>query len=104
MPKDILQVGPLQRGRIRPKGPNDLAPNFVDRFRQRVGLVRLAVGRDLCRIALQAVVVQDVAVGGSIVITAHPKADEFSVLRTVPEPISTSDLVHIHTDLSRTWQ
>ena len=72
-----------------------LAGAFLNRGWQGVGLVVLAVRRNLCRIALQAVVVQDVAVGGGIVITAHPKADEIPVLRTVSEPISASDLIHI---------
>ena len=37
--------------------------DVLDRGRQRFGLVLLAVGRDLCGIALKAVVVQDVAIG-----------------------------------------
>src|SRR6266576_4263466 len=78
--------------------------DVLDRGRQTLGLVALAVRRNLCRIFLQTVVVQDVAVGGGIVITAHPIADEFPILRTVSEPISASHIIHIDTDLSRTWQ
>ena len=71
---------------------------------QTLGLVALAVRRNLCRIFLQTVVVQDVAVGRGIVITAHPIADKFPILWTVSEPISASHIIHIDTDLSRTWQ
>ena len=78
--------------------------DVLDRGRQTLGLVALAVRRNPCRIFLHTVVVQDVAVGGGIVITAHPIADELSVLRTVSEPISASHIIHIDTDLSRTWQ
>lgn len=77
--------------------------DVLDRGRQRFGLVLLAVGRDLCGIALKAVVVQNVAIGGRIVITAHPKADKIPLLWTVSEPTATSDLIHIHADLSYTW-
>jgi hypothetical protein len=77
--------------------------DVLDRGRQRFGLVLLAVGRDLCGIALKAVVVQDVAIGSRIVITTHPKADKIPLLWTVSEPTATSDLIHIHADLSYTW-
>src|SRR6476661_2347722 len=77
--------------------------DVLDRGRQRFGLVLLAVGRDLCGIALKAVVVQNVAIGGRIVITAHPKADKIPLLWTVSEPTAASDLIHIHADLSYTW-
>ena len=43
----------------------------------------LAIGRDPCGILLKAVVVQDVAVGGGIVITAHPKANKIPISATV---------------------
>jgi len=80
-----------------------LQADVLDRGRQRFGLVLLAVGRDLCGIVLKAVVVQDVAIGGRIVITAHPKADEIPVLRTVSEPAPASDLIHIYAELSYSW-
>ena len=67
----------------------------LDRGRQRFGLVRLAVGRDLCGGFLETVVVQDLAIGGCIVVTAHPKADEIPVFWIVSEPASASDLIHI---------
>ena len=73
------------------------------RGRQGLGLVRPAVGRNLCGILLKAVVVQDVAIGGRIVITAHPKADEIPLFWTISEPASTRDLIHIHSELSHTW-
>jgi hypothetical protein len=76
---------------------------LFDRGRQRLGLVFLAVGRDLCGIPLKAVVVQDFAICGRIVITAQPKADEISALWIVSEPAPASDLIHIHPDLSHTW-
>ena len=76
--------------------------DVLDRGRQRFGLVLLAVGRDLCGIALKAVVVQNVAIGGRIVITAHPKANEIPDLRTVSEPATASDPIHIHIDFIST--
>ena len=42
-------------------------------------------------------------IGGRIVITAHPKADEILNVRTVSEKASASDLIHIYAELSRTW-
>ena len=77
--------------------------DVLNRSRQRFGLVFLAVGRDLCRIPLQPVVVQDVAIRRRIVVTAHPKADELPFLWTVSEPASASDLIHIDADLSCAW-
>src|SRR5262249_7341113 len=77
--------------------------DILDRGRQRFGLVLPAICRDLCRIALKAIVIQNVAIGGRIVITAHPKADEIPLLRTISEPATTGDLIHIYSNLSRAW-
>ena len=60
---------------------------FLIAVGRRLGLVALAVRRDLCGIFLKAVVVQDFAIGRGIVITAHPKADKIPVFWTVSEPI-----------------
>jgi hypothetical protein len=76
--------------------------NVLDRGRKRSGPILLAVGRYLGRIPLEAVVVQDVAIGGCIVITAHPKTDEIPFFWTVSEISSASDLIHVHGDLSHT--
>src|SRR5262245_25587099 len=77
--------------------------DVLDRGRQRLGFVLFAVCRDLCGIALKAVVVKDVAVSGRVVIAAHPKADKIPLLWTVSEPATASDLIHIYADLSYRW-
>ena len=64
--------------------------------------MRLAIVSDFCGIFLKAVVVQDVAIAGRIVIAAHPKADEIPLLWTVSQPASASDLIHIDSELSHT--
>jgi hypothetical protein len=74
----------------------------LDRGRQGLGFVGPAVASDFRRVLLKGVIVQDGAIGGRIVITANPKADEIPVLLAVPKPTPASDLIHIYTDLSRT--
>jgi hypothetical protein len=76
---------------------------ILDRRRQSLGLVALAVACDLCGIPLKAVVVQDFAIGSRIVITAHPKTNEIPFFRTVSEPPTASDLIHVCADLSSAW-
>ena len=76
---------------------------ILDRRRQSLGLVALAVACDLCGISLKAVVVQDFAIGSRIVITAHPKTYEIPFFRIVSEPPSASDLIHVYADLSSAW-
>jgi hypothetical protein len=77
--------------------------NGMDCGRQHLGLVLVAVGRDLRGILLQGVVVQHVAVASGIVITTHPKADEISLVWTGSEPTTARDLIHIDADLSFAW-
>ena len=60
---------------------DDLTGAFLDRGRQSVGLVVFTIRRNLCGVFLQAIVIQDVAVTGRVVITAHPKADEIAASR-----------------------
>jgi hypothetical protein len=74
----------------------------LDRGWQSLGLVGPAVARDFRRVLLKGVIVQDGAIGGRIVITANPKADEIPVLLAIPKPTAASDLIHIYSDLSRT--
>ena len=74
---------------------DDLTGAFLDRGRQSVGLVVFAIRRNLCGVFLQAIVIQDVAVTGRVVIAAHPKADKVPIILAVSEPISASDPIHI---------
>src|SRR4051794_26074102 len=60
-------------GPARPSLPQTY---ILDRSRQRFGLILPTVGYDLFGIPLKPVIVQDVAIGSRIVITAHPKTDE----------------------------
>src|SRR5262245_46828111 len=85
---------------LRLVAPSLPQSDIPDCGRQRLGLVLLAVGRDLGGVLLEALVVQDAAVGGRIVITAHPKADEIPILRLVSKPAPAGDLIHINADLS----
>jgi hypothetical protein len=74
---------------------DDLTGAFLDRGRQSVGLVVFTIRRNLCGVFLQAIVIQDVAVTGRVVIAAHPKADKVPIILAVSEPISASDPIHI---------
>lgn len=75
----------------------------LDSGRQGFGLVRPAECRDFRRILLKGLVIQDVTICGCIVITAHPKADKIPNVRTVSEPVSASDVIHINADLGHAW-
>src|SRR5258707_15525117 len=66
--------------------------------------MRPAVGGDFCGILLKPVVVQNVAIGGRIVIATHPRSDEITNVGAISEKVSASDLIHIYANLSRTWQ
>jgi hypothetical protein len=84
--------------------PNCLFGSILDRGRQGGGPMPFAIRRDLCGISLQAIVVRYAIVNSRIVVAAQPEAHEILVLRTISEPISTGDGIHIEADLSPAWQ
>ena len=51
---------------------NRLARARLDRSRKRFGFILLAVGQNLRRILPQAVIAENGAVRGRVVVTAHP--------------------------------
>jgi hypothetical protein len=47
---------------------DDLTGAFLNRGRQSVGLVVFAIRRNLCGVFLHAIIVQDITVGGALLI------------------------------------
>src|SRR5262245_6945541 len=74
---------------------NYLARGVLDRSRQCLRLVPLAIGLDLCKIPLQAVIVENAAVSGRVVVAAHPVLHELPPVRIKCKPLTAFDVGHV---------
>src|SRR4029453_6853105 len=84
-PLDRIECRKNFGGKTRP-ALECLDSESLDRGRQRLRLVLLAIGHDLLRIPLQTAVIQNVAASGRVVITAHKKPHEILAFRIVSKP------------------
>src|SRR5262249_22553965 len=93
----------LLRPTYRSLASNHLSFAFIglDRRRERFWFILLAVGKNLRGIRLQTVIIEDAAVCGRIVITAHPVLDELLPFWTKCKPLAAGDVIHVQVDLRR---
>ena len=80
---------------------NHSTRNGFNRGWKRFGFILLAEGQNLRRILLQAVIVENAAIRGRVVITAHPVLHELLCVRRECKPLAASYVIHVQINLCR---
>src|SRR6516162_5830286 len=83
---------------------NQLTSAGLDRGRKRFGFILFAEGQNLGGILLQAIIIENAAVRGRIVITARPILHKLLCVWTESKPLAACDVIHVQIDLCRARQ